>query len=112
MDPNISNPIHLDCGANITSRAHEFLCHTSTFCDVGMIGLVRKLHSSAGAFAARLCMGAQTPCVAVSVRAHCSSLEPGCSDREREGGNHHATSAPLPAFCFHSAPARETAHHN
>lgn len=51
-------------------------------------------------------MGAQTPGVA------CSSLEPGWSDRDREDGNHHTTSAPLPAFCFHSAPARKTAHHN
>lgn len=112
MDPNISNPIYLDCGANLTSRGHEVLAHTSTFCDVGMVGLVRKLHSCAGVSASRLCTGAQSPRVAVSERAHCSSWEPGCYDKDREGGNHHITSAPLPAFCFHSAPARKTAHHN
>lgn len=71
MDPNVSNPIYLDCGANLTPRDHEALAHTSTFCDMGMMGLVRKLHSSAGVSAARVCMGAQTPCVAVSERAHC-----------------------------------------
>lgn len=53
MDPNASNPIYLDCGANLTPRSHEVLAHTNTFCDVGMMGLVRKLHSSTGDSAAR-----------------------------------------------------------
>lgn len=52
--PNVSNPIYLGCGTNLTPRGHEAWAHTSTFCGVGMMGLVRKLHSSASVSAARV----------------------------------------------------------
>lgn len=48
MDPNVSNSIYLDCGENLTPRGHKVLAHTSTFCDMGMMDLVRKFHLSAG----------------------------------------------------------------
>lgn len=54
VDSNVSNPIYLGCGTNLTPRGHEAWAHTSTFCGVGMMGLVRKLHSSAGVSAARV----------------------------------------------------------
>lgn len=117
MAPNTSSPIYLDCWHKpyVKGPQGDGWPNLITVPAVmwGPWGWSGSSPSSVGISAARLCVGAGawSHWEAGSERAHCFSLEPGCWG-DREGGNHHILSALLPEFCFHSAPARETAHHN
>lgn len=111
MSPNISSLLYLDCGTNPMLREHEVLDD-----------LLRCGGHGAG-------LEALPPVWASLLQGSAWEREPGPAVKQdqkgpialpwslvllgdREGGNHHVASAFLPAFCFHSAPARETAHHH